>query len=142
MGYDQIVLRSGTQINYLITKAAMAVNQHIKIRAEIDSYETLALLVNAGMGIGVLPQQSADMFQIPHTHFVVLQDDWAQRDMLLAVRRKKDLSPSAQLLFSYLHRHDLAIAGMASRSAKHSSAYTPNCSLKASTAACLASKIR
>lgn len=113
LGYDQIVLRSGTQINYLITKAAMAVNQHIKIRAEIDSYETLALLVNAGMGIGVLPQQSTDMFQIPHTHFVVLQDDWAQRDMLLAVRRKKDLSPSAQLLFSYLHRHDLAIAGLA-----------------------------
>ena len=102
LDYDQIVLRSGTQINYLITKAAMEVNQHIKVRAEIDSYETMALLVNAGMGIGVMPKQSTAMFKIPHTHFIPLQDAWAQRNLLLAVRSKKDLSSSAQLLCSYL----------------------------------------
>lgn len=102
LDYDQIVLRSGTQINYLITKAAMEVNRHIKVRAEIDSYETMALLVNAGMGIGVMPKQSTAMFQIPHTHFIPLQDTWAQRSLLLAVRSKKNLSSSAQLLCSYL----------------------------------------
>lgn len=102
LAYEQIVLRSGTQINYQITKAAMEVNQHIKVRAEIDSYETMALLVNAGMGIGVMPRQSTQIFQIPQTHFIELKDAWAQRQLVLAVRRKKELSQSVLLLFEYL----------------------------------------
>lgn len=102
LAYEQIVLRSGTQINYQITKAAMEVNQHIKIRAEIDSYETMALLVNAGMGIGVMPRQSTQIFQIPDTHFIELKDDWAQRQLAIGIRTKKDLSNSAKLLFDYL----------------------------------------
>ncbi|MEZ2722118.1 LysR family transcriptional regulator [Paenalcaligenes hominis] len=107
LNYEQIVLRSGTQINYQITKAAMEVNQHIKVRAEIDSYETMALLVNAGMGIGVMPRQSTQIFQIPHTHFIELKDNWAQRQLVIGVRSKKELSASAKLLFDYLTKQSL-----------------------------------
>ena len=102
LNYEHIILRSGTQINYQVTKAAMEANQPIQVRAEIDSYETMALLVNAGMGIGVIPRQSSALFQIPNTTFITLENDWAQRNLLLAVRRKKNLSASAQLLFSHL----------------------------------------
>ena len=105
LAYEQIILRSGTQINYQITKAAMEANRHLKIRAEIDSYETMALLVNAGMGVAVIPRQSTEIFQIPNTHFIKLNDDWAQRQLLIAIRNKKELTPGVQLLLDYLQNH-------------------------------------
>lgn len=102
LDFEQIILRSGTQINYQITKTAMAANRSVNIRAEIDSYEAMCLLVNAGMGIGVLPYQSTRTFHIPNTHFIHLKDSWAQRKLLLAVRKKKELSASAKRLLDFL----------------------------------------
>lgn len=46
LDYEHIVLRTGTQINYQITKVAMEANRSIAVRAEIDSYETMCLLIN------------------------------------------------------------------------------------------------
>lgn len=102
LDYEQVVLRTGTQINYQITKIAMAANRSINVRAEVDSYEAMCLLINAGMGIGVLPHQSTRTFQIPNTHFIHLKDHWAQRKLLLAVRNQKELSISAKQLLDFL----------------------------------------
>lgn len=106
LGFEQIILRSGTQINYQITKVALAANRSVNIRAEVDSYEAMCLLVNAGMGIGVLPHQSTRTFHIPNTHFIHLKDDWSKRHLLLAVRRKNELSASAKLLLNFLQGDD------------------------------------
>lgn len=106
LDYDHIILRAGTQLNYQITKIAMEANRSIPVRAEIDSYEAMCLLVNAGMGIGVLPHQSTKTFQIPNTRFVWLNDAWAQRELLIGVRRKKELSPSAKILLEFLQNND------------------------------------
>lgn len=106
LNYEHIVLRSGTQINYQISKVAMAVNRSIKVRAEIDSYEAMCLLINAGMGIGVLPFESTRAFQIPNSHFIHLKDNWAKRKLLLGVRNKKDLSTSTKELLDFLRGND------------------------------------
>lgn len=113
LDYEQIVLRSGTQINYQITKVAMAANRSINVKAEIDSYEAMCLLINANMGIGVLPYQSSLTFHIPNTHFIHLKDHWAQRNLLVAVRRKNELSASAKLLFDFLQQQPLTGAARA-----------------------------
>lgn len=106
LNYEQIVLRSGTQINYQLTKVAMEANRSIPIRAEVDNYETMCLLINAGTGsyVGVLPYQSSLTFNLPNTQFIALKDSWAQRKLLIAVRNKNELSGSAALLFEFLQQ--------------------------------------
>lgn len=106
LDYEQIVLRAGTQINYQLTKVAMEANRSIPVRAEVDSYETMCLLINAGMGgcVGVLPYQSSLAFHLPNTQFIALKDRWAQRKLLIAVRNQHELAGSAALLFDFLQK--------------------------------------
>ena len=106
LDYEQIILRTGTQINYQLTKVAMEANRSIPIRAEVDNYETMCLLINAGTGsyVGVLPYQSSLTFNLPNTQFIALKDSWAQRKLLMGVRNKNELSGSAALLFEFLQQ--------------------------------------
>src|SRR5690606_23703552 len=100
--HEQITLLPGTQINYQITKVAMEANRSVRVRTEVSGYDAMCLLVNAGMGIAILPRESASIYQIPNTRMIELDETWSQREILIGVRRRDDLQPSAETLLSFL----------------------------------------
>ena len=100
--HEQITLLPGTQINYQITKVAMEANRSVRVRTEVSGYDAMCLLVNAGMGIAILPRESARIYKVPQTRMIELEDDWSRRDILIGVRRRRDLQPSAQTLLNFL----------------------------------------
>ncbi len=93
---------TGTQLHYQITKIAMEANRSVRIRTEVSGYDAMCLLINAGMGIGILPHKSASIYQIPNTRVIELDEEWSQREILIGVRRRSDLQPSAESLLSFM----------------------------------------
>ena len=102
LAYEHISLLSGTQINYQITKAAMEADMPLRLRTVVSGYDAMCLLINAGMGIGVLPYQSVGVYQIPNTVIVPLQDAWRHRDIVIGIRDRRRLHVAAQSLLQFL----------------------------------------
>jgi DNA-binding transcriptional LysR family regulator len=60
-------------------------------------------MVQAGMGVGVLPLKVYQLMGRPlGLAAVALDDAWAQRDLVLVVRDADALSPVSRLLFDHL----------------------------------------
>jgi DNA-binding transcriptional LysR family regulator len=71
----------------------------------VKSFDVVARLVEAGLGIGVLPQDAANAFAKPMgLRFVALTDAWAGRRMFVGVKEYTALSPPARRLVDHLLR--------------------------------------
>jgi DNA-binding transcriptional LysR family regulator len=60
-------------------------------------------MIQAGLGIGVLPEAAATAFAGPMSlRLLALTDAWAQRKMFVAVRQYASLAAPARLLVDHL----------------------------------------
>jgi len=84
---DFISLHEGSAIHSFLQQAAQRFNQQIKLRIEVNSFETLCRMAAENVGIGLLPASAAQRYA-QHIDFkrIYLQDDWAQRNLLICVR--------------------------------------------------------
>lgn len=101
LDYPHISLFKGTHINYQLKKSALDINKLLTIKAEVSNYETMCSLVNAGLGIAVLPSQTILNYHIPNTTKVKLKNPWAKREIAVAVKQVKKLSPNAKKLLDF-----------------------------------------
>lgn len=102
LDHDYVALRSGTHLNFQMIKAASDVGRSLKLRMEVSSYDALCLMVQAGIGIGILPQGSVDIYSIQNAKTLVLDEPWATRELTMCVRSKDALSVTARLLFDHM----------------------------------------
>lgn len=100
--YDYIALRSGTHLNFQLIKAANDIGRSLKIRMEVSSYDALCLMVQAGVGIGIMPKGSVEIYRMEGACIVNLHEDWAQRALNVCVRSRAGLSASAALFLDHL----------------------------------------
>lgn len=100
--HEYIALRSGTHLNFQMIKAANDIGRSLKIRMEVSSYDALCLMVQAGVGIGIMPQGSVDIYQLNGARAVLLQEEWANRELSLCVRSREGLSTAAGLFLAHL----------------------------------------
>jgi DNA-binding transcriptional LysR family regulator len=102
LGHDYIALRSGTQLNFQLLKAASDLGRSLKIRMEVASYDALCLMVQAGMGIGIMPQASAAIYKMSGAKVLQLDEPWAARELDICVRSRAQLSVAAGLFLDHL----------------------------------------
>ncbi|MEB0043032.1 MULTISPECIES: LysR family transcriptional regulator [unclassified Pseudomonas] len=102
LDYEYVALRSGTHLNFQMIKAASDAGRSLKLRMEVSSYDALCLMVQAGIGIGILPQGSVDIYAIEHAKTLTLDEPWATRELTLCVRSREALSVTARLLFDHM----------------------------------------
>ena len=103
LAYDFVGAHTGSAINGLLTRSAAQLDLPLKLRIQVTSYDALCLMVAAGMGVGVLPRQSAALYA--HTlaiEAITLQEPWAQRQLLLCMRSYEGLPPVAKVLIDHL----------------------------------------
>lgn len=102
---DFVGLEGNTAISQLLAQRAAAAGKPLRLRVQVNSFDVVGKLIQAGMGIGVLPEVAARAFvDTLGLRLVALTDDWARRRMLLCVRELDKLPPLARRLADHLLR--------------------------------------
>jgi DNA-binding transcriptional LysR family regulator len=105
LDYDFVGLESNTVISQLMLAQAMREDKPLRLRVQVKSFDVVAKLVQAGLGIGVLPDAAARAFAGPlGLRLIGLTDAWATRRMYVAVRQDETLAAPARLLVEHLTR--------------------------------------
>jgi DNA-binding transcriptional LysR family regulator len=103
--YDFVGMHPGSSINNRITQAAAEMGSTLKTRMQVTGYDALCLMVANGMGFGVLPRGSAQLYLRALSLVAVKLDEaWARRSLMLCVRHAMDLPPATRLLVEHLQQ--------------------------------------
>ncbi|AIG05244.1 LysR family transcriptional regulator [Pseudomonas fluorescens] len=103
LGCDYVGLHSASSINMRTHAAAREAGKMLHLRIHVPGFDAMCRMVQANMGIGILPQKAYELFgRTLGLRAVPLTDEWAARRLILVVRDEASLSPVSRLLFEYL----------------------------------------
>jgi DNA-binding transcriptional LysR family regulator len=101
--FDFVGLHTGSAINLQLIKAAAELEKTVRIAIQVTSYEALCLMVETGLGIGILPRAVAERYtKVLDVRAIALNEDWARRELKICVRSFAALPVAAQLLVNHL----------------------------------------
>ncbi len=103
---DVVSMPHGTSISKLCRAGAERYGRRLRVRIEVTSFEGVRNMVSAGLGIGVLPEDSV----MPYVHsasfrVVELDEPWSLRPLLIVARNFDTLPMPARMLVDHLERH-------------------------------------
>ncbi|UDF34049.1 UNVERIFIED_ORG: LysR family transcriptional regulator [Shinella sp. XGS7] len=97
LDYDLIGLHAGAAAQELMREQALARGRTLNARLQVRGFDAIAQLVEAGLGVAVLPEAPAERFaKVFEVKRLRLSDDWAQRDYVLGVARQERLPTVVQ----------------------------------------------
>ena len=100
---DYVGLHAASSINMRTHAAAREAGKMLRLRIHVPGFDAMCRMVQANMGIGILPQKAYELFgRALGLHAVPLTDAWSHRSLILVVRDEAQLSPVSRLLFDYL----------------------------------------
>ena len=103
LGSDYVGLHAASSINMRTHAAAREAGKMLRLRIHVPGFDAMCRMVQANMGIGVLPQKAYELFgRALGLHAVPLTDAWSDRSLILVVRDEAQLSPVSRLLFDHL----------------------------------------
>lgn len=102
LDYAYVALSSGTHLNFQLIKAANDLGRSLKIRMEVSSYDALCGMVQAGVGIGIMPEGSVQVYKMHGARSVQLDEAWSLRELSVCVRSRAALSVAAGLFLDHL----------------------------------------
>ena len=101
--FDIVGMHPGSAINNLLMRHASEHEIPLKLRIQVTSYDAQCLMVAAGLGVGVLPLGSAQIYRgALALRTITLAEPWAKRKLSLCVRSLESLSGVARLLVDHL----------------------------------------
>ncbi|MGO4303617.1 LysR family transcriptional regulator [Cupriavidus sp. RAF12] len=106
-----IGLQTGSYINLQLLRIAGELGMPVKFRMQVNSYDAVCLMVEADMGIGILPVSLAQRYaRTLGIRIVDLDAPWADRKLNLCIRTYDGLPVAARLLVDHLCPTAAAIA--------------------------------
>jgi DNA-binding transcriptional LysR family regulator len=103
LNYDFVGLNRGSSLLELTSRSAEKLGKQMRLRIQVRSYDAMCQMIAVNLGIGVLPIQAcAAQIQAMGLVAIPLNESWAQRKLLLAIREGSTLSPPATLLREHL----------------------------------------
>jgi len=105
LDHDFVGLDRASALQRFLSSKASRIGKPLKLRVQLRSFDAVCRMVEAGVGLGIVPETTAQ----PATRTmaissVTLDDSWAARDLTLCIRSLKDLPPSARLLAEHLRK--------------------------------------
>ena len=100
---DLIALESGASMMRLMTERAVIEERTLQLRVQVRSFEAVCRVVEAGLGVGILPYEGASL--MAHALGLVvrpLSEPWAERNMLVCARTERAANSSVAKLVDYL----------------------------------------
>ena len=105
--FDFVSLEKGSSIETLCVGAAAALGQHLKVRVRVSSFDALFRVIDARMGVGVVPLEIVQgRYGVDGLVTVPLDEPWASRKLVMGVRDYNSLPPVTKLLVDHLRVHD------------------------------------
>ncbi|WP_137919226.1 LysR family transcriptional regulator [Hydrogenophaga sp. 2FB] len=103
LAHEFVGLNRGSSLLELISRAAEQAGSPLRLRVQVRSFDAMCQMIDANLGIGVLPlaacQPRIDSMGLKA---VRLTDAWAVRRLLLATSAQRPLSSAAALLKEHL----------------------------------------
>jgi len=107
LDFDYVGLSAGSSLHSRMLRAANELSRTLKLRIQVNSFDALCLMVEAGLGIGIVPKGVAKpYFKGLRLRSIILDESWANRELKLCVRNFDALPAAAQLLVRHLRNGD------------------------------------
>ena len=87
-----------------LTHNAARLGRRISYRVRLGSFEAVARLVEAGIGVGILPLTAVERSRTPELAAIRLTDNWANRRLLVCATDFTNLTAHARLFVDELER--------------------------------------
>lgn len=96
---DFVGLDRSSSLQRFLSEKADRIGRRLKLRVQLRSFDAVCRLVECNVGIGVVPETTADRnARTMSLHRIQLTDDWALRNLTICVRKLTDLPTHAQEL--------------------------------------------
>ncbi len=102
--HDFVGLESNTVISRLLVHQATVSGKPLRLRVQVKSFDVVARMIQAGLGIGVLPEATVNAYygKALGLRAIRLTDSWATRRMYVAVREYAKLPAAARAFVDHL----------------------------------------
>lgn len=110
--FGYISLVEASAIHAFLNQAANDLNKPLNIRIQVGNFEALCRMVEANVGIGVLPESAARRHaKAMAIRIIQLSDDWAVRNLKICIRKFQSLPTFARELIDLLIADSAADVG-------------------------------
>ncbi|HEX7637000.1 MAG TPA: LysR substrate-binding domain-containing protein [Burkholderiaceae bacterium] len=97
LDFDIVGVHVGASAHETMLKSALERGRTLNARLQVRGFDAIAQLVEAGLGVAVLPATTAARFcRLFAVKMLELDEPWAQRDYLLATRASDSLPAAVQ----------------------------------------------
>ena len=97
--YEHIGLREGSTLQHFLSRIVSEHGRQLTLRIQVGSFEAMCRMIEAGVGIGVLPQSAAERHsQSMKLALVELDEPWAVRERSVVVQQLESLPQYAREL--------------------------------------------
>lgn len=103
LAYDYVGLSEWSAIHPFLLQAADALGKPFKFRVEVGNFEAVCRMIEANVGVGVIPESAAERYaRSMKVRVVGLSDAWAERKLHVCVRDLETLPTFARELVALL----------------------------------------
>ncbi|ANN69352.1 LysR family transcriptional regulator [Bordetella bronchialis] len=103
LAYDFVGLHTGSAINQIVANAADRLERPLRVKVQVTGFDTLCFMVDAGLGLGVLPVDIATLYaRIFNIGILRIEEPWARRELQICVRDFQALPTAAKLFVEHL----------------------------------------
>ncbi len=108
LDYPHVGLEAYSGANVLLSRKAEELGQTVNYRMRVKSYDAMAMLIEAGAGLGIAPEGIARLCSHNvRIKQILLKDAWGVRQLALYSRPYASLSKGLQALINHLKGVDL-----------------------------------
>jgi DNA-binding transcriptional LysR family regulator len=101
--YEFVGLERSSSLQRFLTAKAAREGRPLRARIQLRSFDAVCRMVEAGVGLGIVPETTAlRAARTMAITLVDLKDPWALRDLTICIRDLEGLAPSARQLVEHL----------------------------------------
>jgi len=105
--FDYVGLPVGSALHNQILRATNELDRTLKLRIQVNSFDALCLMVEAGLGIGIVPKGAAKPYiKGLRIRCIALDEPWAERELKICVRSFEALPAASRLLVEHLRKKE------------------------------------
>lgn len=105
--HDMIGPMKGSFLDALVLRAASDMTQPLKMPIRVNGFETVSSMVEAQLGIGLVPERCAERYVASGNLVAIrLDEPWAERQWNLCVQEGQAMPPPVRMLLNHLTDSD------------------------------------
>jgi DNA-binding transcriptional LysR family regulator len=103
--HDFVGLDRASALQRFLADKASRIGRPIRLRVQLRSFDAVCRMVEAGVGLGIVPETTAQRaLRTMAITMVALKDPWAPRELTICIRDFQGLTPSARQLVEHLRK--------------------------------------